>query len=242
MLLALSGVAAAENLTLTTGIKHNNTIYNGYTSEIGSDSNYGNLGGTSNYTVSNISCTYDPWAGTASSITFNVSIKDLFNATSIADTDTITLNSFTIKAQANGWAMDSNRVITLYDGADANGTVITTKTLNPPQGTSYVDSTTGELTLSNLNYSGLTKNSKLTLTLTNSANNDGCSVAIATTSTAGAEWSGVSSVTLTEGSIQTTGTPLVSLNITTASVPEPTTATLSLLALAGLAARRRRNK
>ena len=240
MLLALSGVAAAENLTLTTGIKYNNTIYNGYTSEIGSDpGNNGNIGGTSDYTVDNlISCTYDPWAGTASSITFNVSIKDLFNATSIADTDTITLNSFTIKAQANGWAMDNDRVITLYDGADANGTVITTKTLV----TGSVNSTKGELTLSDLNYSGLTKNSKLTLTLTNSTNNDGCSIAIATTSTAGAEWSGVSSVTLTEDGTQTTGTPLVSLNITTASVPEPTTATLSLLALAGLAARRRRNK
>ena len=57
MLLALSGVAAAENLTLTTGIKYNNTIYNGYTSEIGSNSGYGNLGSTSNDTVANISCT-----------------------------------------------------------------------------------------------------------------------------------------------------------------------------------------
>ena len=224
--MALAGVVAAADLTLTTGITYNGELYNGYT----------------NPNVEGLDYTHSNWPGSiiGAPITFSIELNSLFGSDEIGNTDVITLNTVTVKVHPSGWAMDGNRVVSLsVVGNDTYS--YSQKIVN---NTEYVVRNGGELTLSNLNLEGLTKNDTLTFTIDGGSDH---TVALAG-STAGT-WSGVDTFDTTNwGNVGgdgyknagTNAAPLVSLNVTTAPIPEPTTATLSLLALAGLAARRRR--
>lgn len=224
--MALAGVAAAADLTLTTGITYNGGLYNGYT----------------NPNVEGLDYTHSNWPGSivGAPLTFSIELNSLFGSGEIGNTDVITLNTLTVKVHPSGWAMDGNRVVSL--------SVVGNETYSYSQkianNTEYVVRNGGELTLSNLNLEGLTKNDTLTFMIDGGSDH---TVALAG-STAGT-WSGVDTFDTTNwGNLNgqgytnagTNAAPLVSLNVTTAPIPEPTTATLSLLALAGLAARRRR--
>ena len=227
-LMALAGMAAAADLTLTTGITYNGELYNGYT----------------NPNVEGLDYTHSDWPGsiTGAPLTFSIDLNSLFGSSEIGNEDTITLNTLTVKVHPGGWAMDSTRFVSLsVVGNDAY-----TYSQAIVNNAEYVVRNGGELTLSNLNLEGLTKNDTLTFTIDGGSDH---TVALAG-STAGT-WSGVGTFDTSNwdnrggGGYTNAGTnaaPLVSLNVTTAPIPEPTTATLSLLALAGLAARRRRRK
>ena len=233
-LMALAGVATASELTLTTGIKYDGVLYDGYTDITGGVQSYG-YSSPGTYTVAagdtNISCSFDPWPGEADNINFTVTLKELYGADAISTTDSITLNSFAYRISHSAWSQDDdngNKIRTITLSVDNAQVATFTLTANDP----HVDKTNGIMVISGLNTT-LTKDSVLTLSISGEA----CSLGLASTSTTGATWSGVTPVTTKE---VTNGTPLVSLGITTAPIPEPTTATLSLLALTGLAARRRR--
>lgn len=219
-LLALAGVAAAESLTLTTGIKYDGVLYDGYT----------------NPGITGLDYVYGNWPGSVdNSLAFSIEIDQLFNADKIGTTDIITLNSLTVRVHDGGWAIGGNRSVTLaVKGQEATY--------------SYTEAMTasgGFLTLSGINWEGLTKDTMLTFTISSSSGED-CTVALA--GSQNGVWSGVTAFDTTQWGhkgtgytdVETNAAPLVSLGITTAPIPEPTTATLSLLALAGLAARRRR--
>ena len=224
--MALAGVAAAADLTLTTGITYNGELYNGYT----------------NPNIEELDYTHSDWPGSiVGPLTFTIELNALFGSGEIGNTDLITLNALTVKAHPSGWAMDGNRAVSL--SVVGNDTYSYSQPIvNNPE---YVVRSNGELTLSNLNLEGLTKNDTLTFTIDGGSDH---TVALAG-STAGT-WSGVSTFDTTTAdwgnkaggytNVGTNAAPLVSLNVTTAPIPEPATATLSLLALAGLAARRRR--
>lgn len=224
-ILALAGVAMAESLTLYTGIKYDGELHNGYTKPTEPEG---------------LNYVYGNWPGSVNnSLAFSIDIDQLFNADQIGTTDIITLNSLTVKIPNNGWAFGGNRVVTLtVQGQEDTYTYTNTMTSIGRNG--------GDLTLSGINWEGLTKDTMLTFAI--SSNNEDCTVALAgsqngvwsgvtTFDTTGAEW-----INKNDGytDVETNAAPLVSLGITTAPIPEPTTATLSLLALAGLAARRRR--
>ena len=222
-LLALAGVAAAADLTLTTGITYNGELYNGYTS------------------VEGLVYTHSDWPGTikGAPLTFSIELNSLFRSAEIGSTDILTLNNLTVKVHPDGWAMNGNRVVSL--SVVGNDTYSYRQAIVDNE--EYVVRNSGELTLSNLNLTGLTKNDTLTFTI---SGGDDHSVALASISAG--SWSGVSTFDTSNwkdknnnySDVGTNAAPLVSLNVTTAPIPEPTTATLSLLALCGLAARRRR--
>ena len=225
-LMALAGVATAADLTLTTGISYNGALYDGY----------------NNPNVDGLVYTHSEWPGTmvGAPLTFSIELNSLFGAGEIGNTDAITLNDLTVKVHSSGWAMDGDRVVSL--AVVGNDTYSYSQAI--VNNAEYVVRNGGELTLSNLNLEGLTKNDTLTFTIDGGSDH---TVALAG-STAGT-WSGVGTFDTSNwdnrggGGYTNAGTnaaPLVSLNVTTAPIPEPTTATLSLLALAGLAARRRR--
>lgn len=224
-LMLLVGLTSAADLTLTTGITYNGQLYNGYT----------------NPNVAGLDYTFGNWPGSISGapLTFSIDLNSLFGSGEIGNTDIITVTTLTVKVNSWGWGMDGNRYVSLsVAGNDAYS--YTQQIVNNPE---YVVRNSGELTLSNLNLGGLTKNDKLTFTIDGGSDH---SVALAG-STAGT-WTGVDPFDTTNWGSKGTGytevgtnaAPLVSLNVTTAPIPEPATATLSLLALAGLAARRRR--
>ena len=223
--MALAGVAAAADLTLTTGITYDDVLYNGY----------------NNPNVDGLVYTHSDWPGTivGAPLTFSIELNSLFGSDEINDTDVIDLLNMTIKVHSSGWAMDGNRVVSLA--------VVGNNTYSYSQAivgnAEFVVRNGGELTLSNINFEGLTKNDTLTFTISGGSDHT-----VALASISAGSWSGVTTFDTTDWAsknnnyddVGTNAAPLVSLSVTTASVPEPTTATLSLLALAGLAARRRR--
>ena len=212
-LLALAGVAAAESLTLTTGIKYDGVLYDGYT----------------NPGIEGLDYTYTDWhsADLQNDAVFTITIGELYNADSITSS-TFTLDSVTMKVQPKGWGMGGQREVILTLGE---------KTVT--KGYNHDANSAGYFTIDSIGWTDLTKDSVLTFTLKKGIGRDEWAsfenTNIPLASTTNGTWSGVSLLSI--GNV-TNGAPLVSLGITT--VPEPTTATLSLLALAGLAARRRR--
>ncbi|MBR5895071.1 MAG: PEP-CTERM sorting domain-containing protein [Akkermansia sp.] len=233
-LMALAGAATAADLSLTTGILYTPaggeaTLISGYTNPSNN-----NIGYSSNY-----------WPGSRnlSSLDFTITLSGLYGASEINDTDTITLSSLKIKVTGSGWCQDEGRQITLTTG-DYSYTAELEDIFTGPGGNS--GNVEGYLTLSPKGWT-LSKDSILNVSITpaEGKTTDNFSVASADIygqNNASVAWSGVTNVDMTDN--WGNEAPLIQLNVTTTSstpaVPEPTTATLSLLALAGLAARRRR--
>lgn len=226
-LLALAGVATAAEHTLTTGIEYNDELYNGY----------------SNPSVAGLTYTHSDWPGTITGnpLSFTIELSSLFGANAIADTDLINLNSLKVKVHPQGWAMDGDRRVTLSVEDNAAYSYEQKIYQNPDNN---VVRSGGELTISNINWEGLTKNDTIVFTI-----DGGSDHSIALASISAGTWKGVSTLDTTgwtKGNnvteVGNNAAPLVSLAVTTSpnAVPEPATATLSLMALAGLAARRRR--
>lgn len=106
-LIALSGISAAADLTLTTGIQYtdssgNTTLVSGYTNP-----NNANIG----YQTS-----YWPGSRNLSSLDFTITLSGLYGADAIQKTDEITLNSLKIKVTGTGWCQDEGRTITITSG------------------------------------------------------------------------------------------------------------------------------
>ena len=219
-LLALTGVAMAESLTLTTGIKYDGELHNGYTDP----------------GITGLDYTYTEWhsSNLQDNTVFTITVGELYNADRITSS-TFTLDSVTLKVHHEGWGTNGGRKVILT----LNGSDKAVETEYSSAGVTNTDDV-GYFTIDNINWTDLSKDAVITLTLTMGKGQDGWGSSYENTniplaSTTNGTWSGVSLMSI--GSVKD-GAPLVSLGITT--VPEPATATLSLLALAGLAARRRR--
>lgn len=235
-------MAMAEDVTLTTGIEYTNAEGSFVISALNSDASDWVGKETNIATTYGIGNSFANWpnaGGAAGSVNTDkiqvtVTLSGLYNASALDGATAITLNSFAYLGNASGWCEDEGRTLTI----SVNGTE-QTKTMElqaiRPAGSAW-------LTMDDIGFT-VTKDSVLTMTLApaSTKDTDNLSMAVAdiykTGSTTAVAWSGVSTVDINPN--WSNEGPLVKLGLTT--VPEPTTVTLSLLALAGLAARRKRH-
>lgn len=224
-LMALAGVAAADDLTLTTGINYTKdgvtTLVDGYTAPNNSDIGY--------------SSALWPGSRNLAELSFDITLSDLYGATEINSSDICSLTSVQIKVNTNGWCMDEGRTITLSTGDLSYSTLINV--------TGVYSTGSDVITLSPIGWNNLSKNTVLTVTILPAEGLSTTNLSVASADIYGKNgasvtWSGVTTIDMSDN--WGYEAPLVKVNLVTASVPEPTTATLSLLALAGLAAHRRR--
>lgn len=224
-LLALAGVAAAADLSLTTGISYTKnkvtTLVDGFTNPENEDIGY--------------STALWPGSRNMSELTFDITLSDLYGADAINVSDIVSLTSVQIKVNASGWCMDEGRTITLSTGN------LTYSTLINKAGVYSTGSDT--ITLKPTGWDNLSKDTVLTVSILPAEGLTTTNLSVASADIYGKNgatvaWSGVSNIDMSDN--WGNEAPLVKVNIATAPIPEPTTATLSLLALAGLAARRRR--
>lgn len=227
-LIALSGISAAADLTLTTGIQYtdssgNTTLVSGYTNPHNEDIGY--------------STNYWPGSRNLSSLDFTITLSGLYGADAIQKTDEITLNSLKIKVTGTGWCQDEGRTITITSGENTYSCELA-DIFSGPGGND--GNTEGYLTFSPKDWA-LTLDSTISVSIKPADGATSANLSVATADIYGKNnatvaWSGVTNVDMTDN--WGNEAPLVQLNVST--VPEPATATLSLLALAGLAVRRRR--
>ena len=226
-LMALAGVAAATDLSLTTGIRYTPahgeaTIVDGYTDPNNADIGY--------------SASYWPGSRNLTSLDFTITLADLYGASTINETDILSMSTLKIKVTGTGWCQDEGRKITLTTGTYSYEAELEDIFSGPGGNNGNVE---GYLTLAPKGWI-LNKSSILNISITPAAGTTSSNLSVASADIYGKNnatvaWSGVTNVDMTDS--WGYEAPLVQLNVT---VPEPTTATLSLLALTGLAARRRR--
>ena len=235
-LLALSGVAmAADSITLESKLVSGDNTFAVY-------SQWETIQGNTAY-IEAKATTYG-----STPLTFYVKVADLFGADQLSDTDKYQITSFSFLGHQNGNCSDGGDILTVSLGEKSvSGTV----TASQNRYTNVVFETPGEDTLS------FTSSDILTLTLTPGSGGNGNVEIMYYDTPRGNQALGAASALNAAGTDlnyfhvdannngngwQTnwkTDAPVVKMSVV-AAVPEPTTATLSLLALAGLAARRRR--
>ena len=219
--MALAGVAAGSDITLDSG--KGQSLYDNIPTS-------GNIG---TYTKTERS------DGVNVSITFYIEVKDLFGAEVLEDGITYTLDSFSYIGNPNGYYSDRRWI--LSNGTDSVE-FDQTKSSNKYHTTDFTQQVANDPTKQLLTFD---KDDILALTLITEGSGQILEVKYYDQEAPGV------SFTMINGEVNdgidhninpgTTNwkynSPIVRL---TASIPEPTTATLSLLALAGLAVRRRR--
>ena len=224
-LMTLAGVASAGSLTLDSK----------YMAE-GVDSSYfSGFTSTSGVERKNL---------TAPTITFYVEISDLLGSSAMLDNSIYDLTSLSWYAYSDGSYVGGSRQVTLSNG---------TQTLT----LAHSSAATGSDKILTVNHDLgfiVTKETKLTITLSSTSSNENVSMGVGDRSTDAAKAATVTGATF--GYVngepvynKVTGvegyTPIQSswayndIPLQLTLIPEPATATLSLLALAGLAARRR---
>ena len=240
-LMALAGVAAGSDISLESKLVSGENTYGVY-------SQWESIKG--NTALIEQSKTKYP-----SSLTFYVKVSDLFGAENLTDTERYQITSFSYLGQASGNCSNGGDILTITLGNQSvSGTVQQSSNVY----TSVVFDAPNASTLS------FTSSDILTLTLTGGRDggaNDGL-VEMLYYDTPGTNQAlGAASALNSTGTdlnyyhkysnhngngwdtTVKTDAPVVSMTVRAVAapaVPEPTTATLSLLALAGLAARRRR--
>ena len=225
-LMALAGVAMASPLTLDTKYMDKEGNTSSYWEDISSMSGI-ELGNFDQKTI-----------------TFYIEVSDLYGADSLADGYTYQLTSISWTGHTQGFFVGGSRTITVSNGETSVSAAYPTSDTSNHKLTATFDTT--------LN---ITSASKLTVTIesSNSAENVGMSIVDRTSadtkagSVTGATWGYVDGEPAydyihnqinSQMPINTKGYNDIAIRLTV--IPEPATATLSLLALAGLAARRRR--
>ncbi len=229
-ILALAGVAAAESLTLKTGLE--------YTATDGTKTLYdGTITPDLTDVIGYNKKDWPDGSVAASDLVLTVTLNEMYGVPQgIASNTAITLNKVVLRGEKN-YCMDDSRRYTVSSGENTVSGLLANAKESLTEGSDIVFDLTG--------FTNLTMESVLTITLlpkegTNSTNfSVGCADAwIKQGQTGSVAWTGVTSnrdITTSWGN----ECPLVTV-YGSYTVPEPTTATLSLLALAGLAARRRR--
>ena len=223
-LMALASVAGAQVITLDSG-KGGNTV-SLFEDVINGTTSWGNgNSGTHKYTADNNT--------PVKSLTFYVEVKDLVGGSALSDTAYYNIQSFSFIGEVGN--SGENRTITFAVGDQslvcslgASSTQVYTTVLTQAQSDSFI----------------VTKNDIVTITLATGAAGEVVSAKYYDTNSPGV------SFTMKDGAVNdgidhtinpgTTSWKYNSPAIRLTLIPEPATATLSLLALAGLAARRRR--
>ena len=223
-LMALASVAGAQVITLDSG-KGGNTVSFFEDFINGTPSWENNNSGTLKYTATD--------SNPVRTITFYVEVKDLVGGSALSDTAYYNIQSFSFVGEAGNGG--ENRTITFAVGDQslvcslgASSTQVYTTVLTQAQSDSFI----------------VTKNDIVTITLATGATGEVVSAKYYDTNSPGV------SFTMKDGAVNDGldhtinpgntnwlyNSPVIRLTL----IPEPATATLSLLALAGLAARRRR--
>ena len=229
-LLALTGVAFADDsFTLKTGLE--------YTAADGTKVLYD---GTTNPNIANTHYDKADWPGgsvTAENLILTITLNEMFGVPQgIASDAAITLSSVALRGEKN-WCMDEGRRYVISSGQNSISGLLAGAKDDLSQGS--------DITFDLTSFTNLTMESVLTITLLpqEGAGSATFSVGCADVKTLAGNngsfaWSGVTS----NRNISPWGNecPLVTVKGSIINIPEPATATLSLLALAGLAARRRR--
>lgn len=233
-ILALCGLAIAEDVTLTTGIKITNSENTSLISALNTDAS--NWVGSSALSPLGVGSSFSNWSGSKSisELTFSVTIADLYGANLLDTAEGFTLNTFSYLGNGNGYCEDEGRTITVaVQGSDQS----VTAELQQIRTGAWLTVDTSSLSVS--------KDSVLTITLSDSRTSPSLSLATADIYASGAtsvEWSGVTTqrenADLGINTNWSYQAPLVKLGVSL--VPEPTGTMLGILTLVGLVARRRR--
>ncbi len=178
------------------------------------------------------------------SFSFYVNVSELYNASSINDTDILTLNSLSFLGNNSGWYTGGNRQVTVSNGTDS-----VTVSLN--ESSNRISSAN----FSTTDFNEFTFNVTDTLTFLIEATDVASSLAIrwydpnggysmpAVSFTQNADGTANDGDDHTKNPFDTNvkyNAPIIRLGVTVTQVPEPATASLSLLGLAALMIRRRR--
>ncbi|MGN0864873.1 MAG: PEP-CTERM sorting domain-containing protein [Akkermansia sp.] len=230
-LMAMASVASAQVFTLDSGKDENTSSLYQDVVEGTTTWNPGYTSGKLEYTASATDL--------VRTITFYIEIKDLFGAENLSDTGYYNIQSFSyIGANDSGhYSGGGSRTLTFSVGEqsiECTPDVVTNKCF-----TTVLPQDKSEALL-------VTKNDILTITLSTGASGEKIQAMYYDTNSPGVSFTMTSDGKVNDGitpslNVGTTSwkynSPAIRLTLTT---PEPATATLSLLALAGLAARRRR--
>ena len=227
-LLALAGVAAADSVLLESKLTNN-----GVSSSV-MDAIYGK---TKNDAVTASGLKVDKFAETKKDFTFSVS--DLLTNATLGEDELYSINAITFASRyetVTNW--NSTYAFTGTATVKINDVVVgtsTTLTLNPVANGNGTDYNIGTFTFGFDNAFLLDGTETVTISLTASDKKFGVA-AVANNGT-------VTATDITDMVTSSSGDKykaVVQLSGSVVTIPEPATATLSLLALAGLAARRRR--
>lgn len=238
-LIALAGAAtAAESITLESKLVSGEKTYGVY-------SQWETIKGDS--TLIEQSKTVYPHE-----LTFYVKVSDLFGAENLSTTDSYQITSFSYLGQATGNCSNGGDTLTITLGdksvtgeVQQSNNAYTTVVFDTPgvDTLSFKSSDILTLTLTGA-YDGGTNNGLVEMLYYDTPNSNQALGAASALSSDGTNLNYYHVYSNHNGNgwdkTVKTDAPVVSMKVTTAVVPEPTTATLSLLALVGLAARRRR--
>lgn len=169
---------------------------------------------------------------TLTSLEFTMTVKDLMGVNSVADTDILTLQSLTYYGQTQKYFVGGGRYVQIK----VNGT---DKTVSVPLSSQTNHGITLDYSLVETPLT-FTKNDVLTFTWDSTSDEEGLSASILIDNkNKNPQVAGISKATGFTG-FEKPVYMVAQIGVRVTSVPEPATATLSLLAIAGLASRRRR--
>ncbi len=236
-LMALAGVAVASSpITLESKLVSGENIYGVY-------SQWENIKNDTTL-IEGTETTYPE------TLTFYVKVSDLFGAENLSSTGKYQFTSFSFLGQANGNCSNGGDTLTITVGSQSvtgivqqSSNAYTSVVFDTPNANSLFFTTSDILTLTlQAGFDGGKDNGRVEIMYYDTPRTNQALGAASALSSDGTDLNYFHKYSNNSGNGFQTGwktdAPVVSMTVT--YIPEPATATLSLLALAGLAARRRR--